>query len=101
MEDEASDEEEVQPPPPPPVERKRRLSKAERRALKTGQAPKVLQKTTKTSFKDATYINYGDARQEEMDQLLNDARRDDSAAGAISASRRVEVPSRHRRDSSS
>ena len=35
-----------------------------------------------TTFKDSTYINYGDARQEEMDNLLNDARRDDSAAGA-------------------
>jgi hypothetical protein len=82
-EDEEEEEEEVQPPPPPPViERKRRLSKAERRALKTGQAPRVVPKTTKTSFKDSTYINYGDARQEEMDHLLNDTRRDDSAAGA-------------------
>ena len=81
-EEEEEQEEEVQPPPPPVVERKRRLSKAERRALKTGQAPKVVPKTAKTSFKDSTYIQYGDARQEEMDHLLNDARRDDSAAGA-------------------
>ena len=93
-EEEASDEEAVAPPPPPVVERKRRLSKAERRALKTGQAPKVVPKKASTSFKDATYIQYGDARQEEMDHLLNDTKRDDSAAGAISASRRVE--SRHR-----
>ena len=35
-----------------------------------------------TTFKDSTYINYGDARQEEMDHLLNDTKRDDSAAGA-------------------
>ena len=35
-----------------------------------------------TTFKDATYINYGDARQEELDHLLNDTKRDDSAAGA-------------------
>ena len=76
------DEEAVAPPPPPIVERKRRLSKAERRALKTGQAPKVVPKKASTSFKDSTYINYGDARQEELDHLLNDARRDDSAAGA-------------------
>ena len=43
----ADDDEEEEaapaPPPPPPVERKRRLSKAERRALKTGQAPRVVQ----------------------------------------------------------
>ena len=67
--EEDDEEEEVQPPPLPLPERKRRLSKAERRALKTGQAPKVVPKTTKTSFKDATYIQYGDARQEEMDHL--------------------------------
>ena len=66
--DEDEDEEEVVEPPPPPLpERKRRLSKAERRALKTGQAPKVVPKKASTSFKDATYIQYGDARQEEMD----------------------------------
>ena len=76
--EEEEEEEEAVVPPPPPVERKRRLSKAERRALKTGQAPKTIQKTAKTSFKDATYIQYGDARQEEMDHLMNDARRDDS-----------------------
>ena len=49
--------------------------------MKTGQAPRVVPKKP-TSFKDATYIQYGDARQEELDHLLNDARRDDSAAGA-------------------
>ena len=81
VEDE-EEEEAVAPPPPPLPERKRRLSKAERRALKTGQAPKTVQKPSKTSFKDATYIQYGDARQEEMDHLLNDTKRDDSAAGA-------------------
>ena len=75
---EEEEEEEVQPPPPPLPERKRRLSKAERRALKTGQTPKVVPKKASTSFKDATYIQYGDARQEEMDHLMNDARRDDS-----------------------
>ena len=78
---EEEEEEAVVPPPPPLIERKRRLSKAERRALKTGQTPKVVPKKP-TSFKDATYINYGDARQEEMDYLLNDTKRDDSAAGA-------------------
>ena len=88
-EEEEEEEEEVQPPPPPPVERKRRLSKAERRALKTGQAPKVVPKKASTSFKDATYIQYGDARQEEMDHLMNDARRDDSVR-----SRRPAVPRR-------
>ena len=76
--DDEEEEEAVAPPPPPLPERKRRLSKAERRALKTGQAPKVVPKKASTSFKDATYIQYGDARQEEMDHLLNDARRDDS-----------------------
>jgi len=76
------EEEAVAPPPPPLIERKRRLSKAERRALKTGQTPKVVPKKASTSFKDATYIQYGDARQEEMDHLLNDTKRDDSAAGA-------------------
>jgi len=83
--DDDDDDEEAAPappPPPPPVERKRRLSKAERRALKTGQAPRVVPKKASTSFKDSTYIQYGDARQEELDHLLNDARRDDSAAGA-------------------
>jgi ATP-dependent RNA helicase DDX54/DBP10 len=81
--DDAAEEEAAPAPPPPPVvERKRRLSKAERRALKTGQAPRVVPKKASTSFKDATYIQYGDARQEEMDNLLNDAKRDDSAAGA-------------------
>ena len=80
--DDDDEEEEAAPPPPPPVERKRRLSKAERRALKTGQAPRVVPKKASTSFKDATYIQYGDARQEELDHLLNDTKRDDSAAGA-------------------
>ena len=78
-EEEEEEEEAVAPPPPPLPERKRRLSKAERRALKTGQTPKVVPKKASTSFKDATYIQYGDARQEEMDHLMNDARRDDSA----------------------
>lgn len=78
--EEEVEETEVQPQFAP---QKKRLSKAERKALKTGQAPrKTVKPDKKTSYKDPTYISYGDARQEEMDHLLNDAKRDDSAAGA-------------------
>jgi len=65
-------------------DRKRRLSKAERKVLKSGAGKVQKIKTPKqTTFKRDDYIQYGDAREAELDYLHEDSRRkDSSAAGA-------------------
>jgi len=68
-------------------DRKRRLSKAERKALKSGaDIVKKKRKPKQTTFKGDDYIQYGDARKAELDYLHRDSRKKDgSAAGASMA----------------